>query len=100
MPEDFQPFIITAVAEDMPANSSIRFDVMGNFAFLESTRFGEMFNHWYTTSFRTFVQLRAGSSLPGDVNRLATFHHTYNEDDATKEDTCNIWFVAVTIYPY
>jgi putative ABC transport system permease protein len=85
-PKDFQPFIITAVAGDMPANSSIHFDVMGSFAFLESTRFGAMFNNWYTTSFRTFVQLRAGSSLPNDVNRLATFHHTYNQDDATIKD--------------
>jgi putative ABC transport system permease protein len=82
VPRDFQLFVITAVAEDMPANSSIHFDVMGSFAFLASTRFGEMFNNWYTTSFRTFVQLRAGSSLPGDMNRLATFHHLYNEDDA------------------
>ena len=84
VPKDFQPFIISAVAQDMPVNSSIRFDVIGNFAFLESTRFGEMFNNWYTTAFRTFVQLRAGSSLPGDVNRLTTFHHSYNPDDATK----------------
>ncbi len=83
VPDDFQPFIISAVAEDMPANSSIRFDVMGNFAFLQSTRFGAMFNNWYTTAFRTFVQLRTRSSLPGDANRLAAFHHTYNEDDAT-----------------
>ncbi|HET9825694.1 MAG TPA: FtsX-like permease family protein, partial [Chitinophagaceae bacterium] len=83
VPDDFQPFIISAVAEDMPANSSIHFDVMGSFAFLQSTRFGAMFNNWYTTSFRTFVQLRDGSRLPRDANRLATFHHAYNEDDAT-----------------
>jgi len=81
--DDFQPFIISAVAEDMSANSSIRFDVMGSFAFFETTKFGMMFNNWYTTAFRTFVQLRAGSSLPGDINRLAAFHHAYNEDDAT-----------------
>ena len=85
-PKDFQPFIITAVAQDIPANSSICFDVMGSFAFLESTRFGEMFNNWYTTSFRTFVQLRAGSSLPDDANRLAKFHHTYNPGDATAKN--------------
>lgn len=81
VPNEFQPFIISAVAEDMPANSSITFEVMGSFAFLKSTRFGKMFNNWYTTSFRTFVQLREGSSLPRNVNRLAAFHHTYNEDD-------------------
>lgn len=80
-PNEFQPFIISAVAEDMPANSSITFEVMGSFAFLQSTRFGKMFNNWYTTAVRTFVQLRAGSSLPGNLNRLAAFHHTYNEDD-------------------
>ncbi len=90
VPKDFQPFIITAVAEEMPANSSIHFDVMGSFAFLESTRFGEMFNNWYTTSFRTFVQLRDGSSLPNDANRLAKFHHTYNPDDAATKDGMSV----------
>ncbi|HTF27267.1 MAG TPA: ABC transporter permease [Flavitalea sp.] len=84
-PKDFLPFVITAIAEDIPANSSIHFDVMGSFAFLESTRFGAMFNNWFTTSFRTFVQLRPGSSLPDDVNRLKTFHHTYNPDATTKD---------------
>lgn len=88
VPTDFQPFIITAVAEDITANSSIRFDVMANFAFLQSTRFGTMFNNWYTTSFRTFIQLRPGSSLPRDVARLAAFHHLYNgDDDAITKNT-------------
>ena len=88
VPRDFQPFIITAVAEDITANSSIRFDVLGNFAFLQSTRFGTMFNNWYTTSFRTFVQLRPGSSLPQDVTRLTAFHHLYNgDDDAITKNT-------------
>lgn len=82
-PKDFQPFIITAVAEDIPANSSIHFDVMGSFAFLESTRFGEMFNNWYTTSFRTFIQLRNGSSLPGDASQLTKFYDVYNPGDET-----------------
>ena len=83
VPEDFQPFIITGVAKDIPANSSIHFDVLGNLGFLASTRFGEMFNNWYTTSFRTFVLLREGSNLTTDDSRLESFHHAYNKDDGS-----------------
>lgn len=79
----FQPFIVSGVAEDIPANSSIQFDLIANFAFLESTEFGRNFNNWYTTAFRTYVQLTPGSRLPSEPERLLAFHHAYNEQDET-----------------
>ncbi|MBS1528110.1 MAG: ABC transporter permease, partial [Bacteroidetes bacterium] len=76
--DNFLPFIITAVAKDVPANSSIRFDVLGNFAFFQATPIGTQLNAWYVTAFRTYIQLRPGSKLPYDAQRLALFHQRYN----------------------
>jgi putative ABC transport system permease protein len=79
----FQPFVISGVAEDMPANSSIQFDLLANFAYLETTEFGKLFNNWYTTAFRTYIQLRPGSHLPDEAQRLLAFHRAHNEDEGT-----------------
>ena len=55
----FQPFIITGVAENIPANSSIQFDALANFNFLETTDEGKRsMNKWTRSSYITFVQLR------------------------------------------
>jgi len=90
----FQSFVIGGVIWDIPANSSIRFDVMGSFAFLETTNFGQRFNNWYTTSFRTYIQLRPGSSLPNDTKRLEAFHTTYNpaEEPQPKKDRPSVTY--------
>jgi putative ABC transport system permease protein len=78
--DSFQPFIISAVAKDIPPNSSMRFQAMASFSFLQATEFGKQFNNWYTTAFRTYVQLQPGSTLPNDSKRLSSFHDTYNPD--------------------
>ena len=90
----FQSFVISAVVKDIPANSSIRFDVMGSFAFLETTNFGKRFNNWYTTSFRTYVQLQPGSGLPNDRKRLSAFHTTYNpaKESQPKKDRPSVTY--------
>ncbi len=77
----FQSFIVTAVAKDIPANSSIHFDGIGNFHFIESTEEGKgAVNNWYRAMYQTFVQLKPGSNLPGNTNRLITFRHNYYPD--------------------
>jgi putative ABC transport system permease protein len=74
----FRPFSITAVAEDAPANSSIHFDVVGNFSVLEHTEEGKWaMNNWHGSAYSTYVQLRPGSTLPNDSKRLNGFRHTY-----------------------
>ena len=82
--DNFLPFIITAVAKDIPANSSIRFDVLGSFAFFQATPIGAQLNAWYVTAFPTYIQLLHGSKLPNDAQRLALFHQRYNPVDKTQ----------------
>jgi len=78
--QKFRPFVITAIAADQPANSSIRFDAMASLDFMLTTPMGEMMNHWYVSSFRTYVSLRPGSRLPAEPGKLEAFHHQYNDD--------------------
>ena len=79
----FRPFVISAIAKDQPANSSIQFEAMANLDFLQTTPMGEMLNHWYVSSFRTYIQLRPGSQLPKQLAKLEDFHHRYNDDGST-----------------
>ena len=79
----FTPFVVSAIAEDIPSNSSIRFEVLASFQFLETTQFGQRFNNWYTDAFSTYVQLNAGSKLPGDSVRLRQLHAKYHPDQHT-----------------
>src|SRR4029078_13430395 len=74
----FVPFTVSAVAEDIPANSSIRFDLLGSFEYLLTTTSGKRsVNNWNRSSYQTFVQLHPGSGLVNDVNRLASFRRKY-----------------------
>jgi putative ABC transport system permease protein len=62
--ETFIPFTVTAVAENIPANSSIQFDLLGNFNYMETTRSGKRgVNNWNRSSYITYVQLNPGSGL-------------------------------------
>ena len=77
----FQPFNISAVAKDVPANSTIRFDVLGNFLFANANNNRFIIgNNWHPTVRQTYVQLRPGSMLLNDKQQLSRFIQTYNPD--------------------
>src|SRR4029079_479679 len=78
----FVPFTVSAVAENIPANVSIRVDVLGSFEYMLTTGSGKRsVNNWQRSSYQTYVQLQPGSGLAGDVNKLASFRHKYYPDE-------------------
>ena len=80
--DDFVPFTVSAVTEDIPPNSSIQFELLGNFSYMETTRSGKGgVNNWHRSSILTYVQLNPGSGLVNDVQKLATFRHKYYPDE-------------------
>ncbi|MBC7947105.1 MAG: ABC transporter permease [Chitinophagaceae bacterium] len=82
MEDDYVPFVVSAVAKDIPANSSIRFDLLGNFDFMETTGSAKRgVNNWNRSSYITYVQLREGSGLASDVQKLASFRKKYYPDE-------------------
>ena len=80
--DSFQPFTVTAVVEDQPANSTIQFDVLANYQYLASkTRNGERYQgNWNRSAFMTFLQLKPGSGLPWAQDRLQAFRDEHYPD--------------------
>jgi putative ABC transport system permease protein len=80
--ENFVPFTVSAVAENIPANSSIEFDLLGNFNYMETTKNAKRgINNWNRSSYQTFVQLNAGRGLANDLQKLAAFRHKYYPEE-------------------
>ncbi len=75
----FRLFKVSAVAKDIPANSTIQFDVLGNFHFAVANNNQFIIgNNWHPTVRQTYVLLRSGSTFAGDAQRLAKFMQTYD----------------------
>jgi putative ABC transport system permease protein len=80
--EGFVPFTVSAVAENIPANSSLRFDLLGNFSYMETTSSGKGgVNNWNRSSYQTFVKLQPGSGLATNAKMLYDFRHKYYPED-------------------
>ena len=73
----FQPFKVSAVAKDMPANSTVRFDILGNFLFAQKANF-IIGSNWHPTVCQTFIQLRPRSKLPDNAMQLDRFLKSFN----------------------
>jgi putative ABC transport system permease protein len=86
--DSFVPFSVSSVAEDIPANSSIHFDLLGNFNYMETTRGAKRgVNNWQRSAYQTYIQLNQGSGLANDVQKLEAFRHKYypNEEKELRE---------------
>jgi putative ABC transport system permease protein len=80
--DEFVPFTVSAVAEDIPANSSIRFQILGNFLYWETSIYGKRgVGNWNRSAYITYVQLNTGSGLANDIQKLGAFRHKYYPDE-------------------
>ncbi|MCW3088479.1 MAG: hypothetical protein JWQ78_1865 [Sediminibacterium sp.] len=88
----FEPFIVSAVADDIPANSSIRFEVLGSFDYFTSTKSGKWgVGNWNRSGYQTYVQLQPGSTLAANHALLTKFRRTYYADEATELKKTGNW---------
>ena len=70
----FQPFTVSAIAKDIPSNSTLRFDVLGNFQYASINHNNFIIgNNWHPTVWQTYIQLAHGSKLVGDAGQLRRF---------------------------
>jgi putative ABC transport system permease protein len=80
----FHPFKVSAVAGDMPLNSSVSFDVLGSYQYLEITdsdRVRSSANWNLTYGDQTYVLLRPGSRLPQQSEVLARFRRQHYPEE-------------------
>src|SRR6185295_2099486 len=81
----FEPFIVSAVSEDAPSNSTIQFQVMVNFRVYLNTDWGKKSeNEWHRSGFLTYVQLRPGSHLPNSQAQLDNLYKEKYPDETAK----------------
>ena len=74
----FETFIVAAVTEDPPSNSSFQFSMLVNFDCFANTMEGKMdADAWGMNSFMTLVQLKPGSTLANDNKLLADFRQRH-----------------------
>jgi putative ABC transport system permease protein len=80
----FQPFIVSAVAEDIPTNTNISFNVLGSYRFQEAAPDRQSaLNNWHRTSGeQTYVLLLPGSHLMNEPGRLLDFRLRHYGDEA------------------
>ncbi|MBS1601290.1 MAG: ABC transporter permease, partial [Bacteroidetes bacterium] len=83
----YQLLTVGAVAEDVPANSSVSFDMLGSFDYLLTLpERREAANSWRMTfGDQTYVQLRPASRLAEQPERLAQFRVRHYPDEANQK---------------
>jgi putative ABC transport system permease protein len=82
--DEFKPFIVTGITEDIPVNSSIRFEMLGSFERVLNTPMGRQSSQSWTMTIgiNVFVKLRDGSQLMNEPERIASFRTKYFPNEA------------------
>jgi putative ABC transport system permease protein len=90
--DQYEPFTVSAVVEDLPSNSSITFEMLGNYGYLPTTKNGKRsVDNWRRSSYFTFVRLREGSTLAKDPQRLLGFRRKYYPDEEAELRKDGYW---------
>lgn len=80
--DKFETFTVNGVCEDLPSNSSIQFEILASYEFLETTTSGQRsMNNWNRSSYQTYVLLQQESKLAEQPNRMLAFHNKYYPDN-------------------
>ncbi len=80
--DEFEPFVVTAVAQNLPPNSSIRFDILASFAKHAASKFGQRsVDNWNRSGYFTLVELKSGAGLARDSARMQQFYNKYHPGD-------------------
>ena len=90
--EGFVPFTVTGVARNIPVNSTIAFDLLGNFQYWENRPANApRRNSWNHSAYQTYVQLRPGSGLASDATRLLEFRRKYYPNEEAELRAAGSW---------
>lgn len=82
----YEPFVVSGVAENIPDNTSIHFDMLGSYEYALMGDRKESINNWHMTfGDQTFVLLRPGSKLMHEPKKLLQFRLKYREDKEKQE---------------
>lgn len=90
---DYESFVITGVLEDVPVNSSIRFEVLGSLERILNSPMGKAsMDSWtMTIGVSVYVKLKSGSKLMDEPDRLATFRRKYLPNEGAELRKEGLW---------
>jgi putative ABC transport system permease protein len=78
MGDEFQDFMVSGIAEDVPSNSSIRFEIIIPFDNVHRYRSDRALDHWFNVYFETYVQLDRpmdASEIEGKLRSVVKTHY-------------------------
>jgi len=89
----YEPFIVSGVANDIPTNSTITFDILGNFGYILASPDGQAsMGDWHMTiGVSTYVKLKPNSDLMHEPERLALFRQKYFVDEGKRLQERGVW---------
>ncbi len=85
--DKFDPLVVSAVCDDIPANSSFSYEMVASWEYMETFSFWKSSrDKWNRSGFQTFVVLQPGSTLMNQTDKLAAFRKKYypNEESDAK----------------
>lgn len=82
--DSYEVFTVGGVADDIPVNSTVQFDILGSFDHLLNTAMGKASNNdWnMTIGIAVYVHLHPSSNLMNDLEQLASFRKKYFPGEA------------------
>lgn len=93
--EHFEPFTVSAVAQNLPSNSTCKFEILLPFSRFAITRNGQRVqNQWRSSSMMTFVELRPGSGLANHPAQLLQFRQKYFPEEDQELRNKGLWAKA------
>ncbi|MEO6405200.1 MAG: ABC transporter permease [Ferruginibacter sp.] len=92
MDDGFVPFTVSAVAENIPSNSTNSFNILYSFEYYLSTKSGKQgVDNWHQSGYQTYVVLRPGSKLERGSPQLRNFRSRYYADDEASMKKDSTW---------
>jgi putative ABC transport system permease protein len=90
--DEFETFTITGIAKDIPSNSTVSFEVLGNYDYLPTSKYGKRsVNNWHRSAYNTYVQLRPDSRLASQPERLLAFRRKYYPTEEKEARDAGQW---------
>lgn len=101
MDTTWQLFTVAAVAEDIPANTNVSFDILGSYEYLMSNPDRqEAADDWHRTNGdKTYVLLRPDSRLMNESDRLLQFRLRHYPDEAANYQAKKKLTAAFVLHP-
>lgn len=90
--DNFEPFVVSAVAKNLPSNSTAQFEILLPFSRYATTASGKRnTDRWNSSSMMTFVELRPGSGLARNDAQLLQFRQKYHPDEEKEYRSQGAW---------